>query len=105
MHPFISLLLSINLYAVDRENCEELFKSAIYNFYLENSCKFNSHLSSSIRKEFGDRNCATLFSDSDLKELNNNVLGSSYQLMNKMGKKEFCKKSKSQYDILGNKYK
>ena len=100
-----SLLLSINLYATDKENCTELFKSAIYNFYLENSCKFDKHVSSSIRKEFGDKNCATLFSDSDLKDLNNEVLGSSYQVMNKMGKDKFCKKSKAHYDELGNVYK
>ena len=101
----IGVLLSISLYGTDKTKCEQLFKSAIFNFYLENSCKFDKHVSSSIRKEFGDKGCTTLFSDADMKSLNNEVLGSSYKLQNKVGKENFCKENKPKYDKLGNIYK
>ena len=93
----VGLLVSINLYATDKAECEELFRGAIYNFYLENSCKFNEHLSSVLRKEFGDKNCPKLFSDSDMKRLNSEVLGSSYQKMKKIGKAKFCENEKLEY--------
>ena len=96
----LSILLSINLYATDKLKCEELFKSAIYNFYLENSCKFDGHVAASIRKEFGDQNCTELFSDEDMKKLNNEVLGQSYQKMKKVGREEFCKNNKAKYNKL-----
>lgn len=96
----MSLLIGINLYGADKVKCEELFRSAIYNFYLENSCKFDKHISSAIRKEFGNQNCTKLFIDEDLKQLNSEVLGDSYQKMNKIGRDNFCKNSKIKYDEL-----
>ncbi len=96
----ISILISANLYALDRVECEELFKSAIANFYLENSCKFDKHLSSTIRKEFENQNCSEMFSDDDMKQLNSEVLGSSYKEMNDIGREDFCKNSKVIYDNL-----
>ena len=66
----ISLLIGINLYATYKAKCEELFRSAISNFYLENSCKFDKHLSSAIRKKFGNQNCTEMFSDDDMKKYN-----------------------------------
>ncbi len=101
----ISILFNTNIYASDKEKCEQLFKSAIHNFYLENTCKFNQHVSSSLRKEFGNQNCTSLFSDADMKNLNNEVLGNSYQSMNKVGKDKFCEDNKAQYDELGSLYK
>ena len=85
------LLISINLNAADKVKCEELFRDAIYNFYLENSCKTDKHLSSVLRKEFGDKGCTKLFSDEDMKKLNSEVLGDSYKKMKSVGRDEFCK--------------
>ncbi len=96
----IYLLISINLNAADKTECEELFKSAIYNFYLENSCKYDKHLSSAIRKKFGDKGCTELFSESDMKNLNSEVLGDSYKKMKSVGKDNFCKNTKATYDSL-----
>jgi len=96
----IFILFSINLYAVDKAKCEELFRSAIFNFYLENSCKFDKHISSAIRKEFGNQNCTELFNDDDMKKLNSEVLGDSYQKMKKVGRDDFCKSNKAKYDEL-----
>ena len=94
----IYILLSINVYAADKIKCEKLFKSAIYNFYLENSCKFNKHLSSTMRKKFKDQGCEELFSDADMKSLNSEVLGSSYQAMKKVGKEAFCEENRDGYE-------
>lgn len=94
------LLVGINLYGADKTKCEKLFRSAIHNFYLENSCKFDKHISSAIRKEFGNQNCTKLFSDDDMKKLNSEVLGDSYRKMNKVGKDDFCKNNKLKYDEL-----
>jgi len=96
----VGLLTSINLYGVDRAECETLFKSAIENFYLENSCKFDKHVSASLRKEFGNKNCPELFSDVDMKSLNSEVLGQSYQNMKKIGRDEFCRVYRAKYDEL-----
>jgi len=96
----ISILFSINLYGADKAKCEELFRSAIFNFYLENSCKFDKHISSAIRKEFGNQNCTEMFSDDDMKKLNSEVLGDSYQKMKKVGRDNFCKSNKAKYDEL-----
>lgn len=85
-----SMLIGINLYATEKAECEELFRSAIHNFYLENSCKLKTHLSSDFRKKFEDKNCPKLFNDADLKSLNSEVLGSSYQEMNRIGRDKFC---------------
>jgi len=94
------LLLGINLNATERVKCEELFKGAIYNFYLENSCKFNKHVSSALRKEFEKQNCTKMFSDENMKKLNSKVLGESYTAMNEMGRDDFCKSNKTAYDAL-----
>ena len=94
------LLFGINLYGADRAECEELFKSAISNFYLENTCKFDKHISSAIRKEFEDQNCTKMFSDDDMKKLNNEVLGDSYKKMVKIGRDEFCKSYQVKYNKL-----
>ena len=96
----IFILFSINLYGADKAKCEELFRSAIFNFYLENSCKFDKHISSAIRKEFGNQNCPEMFSDDDMKKLNSEVLGDSYQKMKKVGRDTFCKSNKVKYDEL-----
>ena len=96
----IYLLVGINLYGADKVQCEELFRSAIYNFYLENSCKFNKHISSAIRKEFENQNCTKLFTDDEMKRLNSEVLGASYKSMNKIGRDDFCKNSKAKHDGL-----
>ena len=96
----IFILFSINLYGADKAKCEELFRSAIFNFYLENSCKFDKHISSAIRKEFGNQNCTEMFSDADMKKLNSEVLGDSYQKMKKVGRDDFCKSNKVKYDEL-----
>ena len=101
----VSMLVSINLYGADKAECEELFRSAIYNFYLENSCKFDKHVSSAIRKEFGNKNCPELFSDDDMKSLNSEVLSDSYKKMKNVGRDEFCKNNKTKYDELGKIYK
>ena len=93
-------LVSINLHAVDKTKCEELFKSAIYNFYLENSCKYDKHLSGMLTKRFENQNCKKLFTDDDMKALNSEVLGSSYQKMNKVGRDEFCKSNQAKYNEL-----
>lgn len=100
----ILLLLGINLYATDKVKCEELFKSAIYNFYLENSCKYDKHLSSAIRKAFGDQNCTKRFSEDEMKRLNSEVLGDSYKGMKSVGRDEFCKSSRAHYDELEKTY-
>ncbi len=92
------LLFGINLYGADKAKCEELFRSAISNFYLENSCKFDKHLSSAIRKKFENQNCTKLFSDADMKQLNSEVLGESYQRMKKVGRDNFCKSTKAKYN-------
>jgi len=94
------LLFSINLYGADRAKCEELFRDAIFNFYLENSCKFDKHISSALRKEFGNQDCPKMFSDSDMKKLNSEVLGDSYMKMKKIGKDNFCASNKAKYDAL-----
>ena len=94
------ILLGINLHAADKAKCEELFRGAIFNFYLENSCKFDKHISSSIRKEFGNQGCTEMFSDEDMKNLNSEVLGKSYQKMKKVGRDDFCKNNKMKYDEL-----
>jgi len=96
----VALLTSINLHGVDRVECETLFKSAIENFYLENSCKFDKHIAASLRKEFGNKNCPKLFNDADMKSLNSEVLGKSYQNMKKIGRDEFCKVNRARYDAL-----
>ena len=96
----MGILSTINLYGADKTKCEVLFKSAIHNFYLENTCKFNKHVSSSLRKKFEKQHCTSLFSDSDMKSLNNEVLGNSYQSMNKVGKDKFCKDNKTKYNEL-----
>ena len=98
------LLLGINIYATDKTKCEELFRSAIFNFYLENSCKFDKHISSAIRKEFSNQNCTEMFSDDDMKKLNSEVLGDSYKRMNKIGRDDFCKSNKIKYDELQTAY-
>ena len=100
----IFLLLSTNLFGVDKIKCEELFRSAIFNFYLENSCKFDKHLSSSIRKKFGRQNCTEIYTDDDMKKLNSEVLGQSYKRMKKVGKEYFCKSNKIKYEELAKKY-
>ena len=100
----ISILFSINLYATDKTKCEKLFRHAIYNFYLENSCKFDGHLAASMRKEFGNQNCTELFNDDAMKKLNSEVLGESYQKMNKVGRDDFCKNNKFKYDELAKSY-
>ncbi|MEN8303807.1 MAG: hypothetical protein ABFQ64_07040 [Campylobacterota bacterium] len=100
IHLVSSILLSINLHGADKAKCEELFRSAIFNFYLENSCKFNKHISSAIRKEFGNQNCTEMFSDNDMKKLNSDVLGESYQKMKKVGRDDFCRSNKNNYDKL-----
>ena len=94
----VALLTSINLYGVDRAECETLFKSAIENFYLENSCKFDKHVAASLRREFGEKNCTELFSDANMKSLNSEVLGRSYQNMKKIGRDEFCRVNRAKYD-------
>lgn len=94
----MSILFAMNLYAVDRVKCEELFRGAIYNFYLENSCKFDKHLSSAMRKKFGNQNCTELFTEDDMKKLNSEVLGNSYKKMKKVGKDNFCKSNKATYE-------
>lgn len=96
--------MSISLYAADKTKCEDLFKNAIYNFYLENSCKFDKHISSKIRKEFGNQDSTKLFTVQDMKDLNNQVLGDSYKKMNEVGRDTFCKNNKSKYDELEKKY-
>ena len=101
----ISLLLGMNLYAADKAKCEELFRSAIFNFYLENSCKFDKHISSAVRKEFANQGCTEMFSDEDIKKLNSEVLGESYQKMKKVGRDNFCKNHKVKYDELQATYK
>ena len=98
------LLVGINLYGADKAKCEELFKGAISNFYLENSCKFDKHLSAAIRKEFENQNCTKMFSDNDMKKLNSEVLGDSYQRMKKVGRDDFCKRNRVKYDELSTIY-
>ncbi len=93
----ISILIGINLYAADKVICEELFKGAISSFYLENSCKYNEYLSSTMRNDFGYKGCKKLFSTEDMKDLNNEILGDSYQKMKKVGKNNFCKSNKAKY--------
>lgn len=99
-----SLLISINLFGADKLTCESIFKDAIHNFYLENSCSFDKHLSSNIRKKFKQEDCEKLFSEDEMKQLNSEVLGSSYQKMNKIGKDTFCKNNKNIYDEQSKKY-
>lgn len=93
-------LISINLYATEKLTCEELFRSATYNFYLENSCKYNKHVSVSISKIFEQQNCTKVFTQGDIKRVTNEVLGSSYKKMNKIGRDIFCKNNKIRYDEL-----
>ena len=97
----IVFFLSVNTYALDKLECEELFKKAISSFYLENSCKFDKHLSSAIRKKFEAQNCTKMFSDEDMKRLNSEVLGASYQKMKKVGRDNFCQTNKVLYEELG----
>ena len=100
----IFVLITTNIYASQKTKCEELFKSAIANFYIENSCKFDKHVSSSIRKEFEAENCTKLFNDADMKNLNGKVLGDSYKKMKAIGRDEFCEKNKMHYDELSKRY-
>lgn len=102
MFLVIFFLVNINLYGADKAKCEKLFRSAIHNFYLENSCKYDKHISTAIRKVFEEQDCTRLFTDDDMKRLNNAVLGDSYQKMSKIGRDEFCKINKDKYDELGN---
>jgi len=99
------LLIGINLYGASNLKCENLFKSAIHNFYLENSCKFDKHISSSIRKQFEALGCTKLFNDDDMKKLNSEVLSNSYKKMNEVGRDNFCKNSEVRYNELAKKYK
>ncbi len=99
------LLVGINLYGADKAECEELFSTAIHNFYLENSCKYDKHISTAIRKVFEEQGCTKLFTDDDMKRLNSEVLGDSYQKMNKVGRDEFCESNKVKYDELGERYR
>ena len=94
------LLIGINLYGADKAKCEELFRSATYNFYLENSCKYDKHLSRTISKLFESQNCTEVFTEDDIKRVTNKVLGDSYQSMNKIGRDNFCKDNKVKYDEL-----
>ena len=96
----IWVLLGLNLYGADKAKCETLFRSAVYNFYIENSCKDDRHLSATIRKKFEDQNCAKIFTDDNIKKINNEVLGSSYKEMNRIGRDNFCKENKIKYDEL-----
>ena len=96
----IWVLLGVNLYGANKAECEVLFKSAVYNFYIENSCKYNRHLSTTIRRKFENLNCAKIFTEDDIKKINNEVLGSSYKKMNKVGRDNFCKENKIKYDEL-----
>ncbi len=98
-------VLSINLYAVDKNECKKLFSSATYNFYLENSCGFDGHNSVSVRKVFGNKNCPSIFDDADMKRVTNKVLGDTYQKMNKIGRDKFCADNKVKYDELEKEYK
>jgi len=97
---FICLVFAGSLYAMEKAQCEELFRAAIHNFYLENSCKFDKHISSTIRKEFENHNCTKFFTDEDMKNLNSEVLGDSYQKMNKVGRDDFCINNKALYDAM-----
>jgi len=100
----IFLLISTSVFASQKDKCEDLFKLAIENFYLENSCKFDKHVSSSIRKEFEANNCTKLFNDSDMKSLNSEVLGDSYRKMKAVGRDKFCEKNKVKYNDLSKRY-
>ena len=92
------ILLSINVYGADKTKCTELFSRAISNFYLENSCKFDNHLSSIIRQKFKNQGCEEIFSDADMKKLNSEILGSSYHAMKKIGRDGFCREHKDSYE-------
>ena len=94
------LLIGINLHGADKAECEKLFRSAIANFYLENTCKYDKHISSKIRKMFENQNCTKLFTEDDMKSLNSEVLGDSYKRMNTIGRDDFCKSNKTSYDEL-----
>ncbi len=100
----IYLIVAMNLYGSNKLECENLFRSAISNFYLENSCKYDKHLSSAIRKEFENKNCTKLFSDDDMKRFNSEVLGNSYKNMKKIGRDNFCSTNKVTYDELSKIY-
>ena len=94
----ILFILNVNLYATDKVKCEDLFSSATYSFYLENTCKFDGHNSVSYRKEFGDKGCPGIFDDSDIKRVTNKILGETYQKMNKIGRDKFCYDNKIIYN-------
>ena len=94
------LLVGINLYGSDKAECEKLFRSALHNFYLENSCKYDKHISTAIRKVFENQNCTKMFTEDDMKRLNSEVLADSYNRMNKIGRDDFCKNNKVKYDEL-----
>ena len=99
------LFVGMNLYGASNLKCENLFKSAIHNFYLENSCKFDKHVSANIRKKFETDGCTKLFTDDDMKKLNSEILGNSYKKMNEVGRDNFCKNSEVKYNELAKKYK
>jgi len=94
------ILVGINLYGVDKAECEKLFRSAIANFYLENTCKYDKHISAAVRQVFENKNCTKIFNDDAMKRLNSEVLGESYKRMNKIGRDDSCKSHKVKYDEL-----
>ncbi len=100
----MGLLIALNLYGADKAECEKLFRNAISNFYLENTCKYDKHISSKIRKVFENQNCEKLFTSDDMKSLNSEVLGNSYKIMNAIGRDAFCQSNKSKYKELENIY-
>ncbi len=94
----IFLFFSSSSFAIDKAECESLFSSATYNFYLENSCGFEGHKSVKVRKIFGDKSCPSMFDAAAMKRVTNKVLGDTYQKMNKIGRDEFCADNKAKYD-------
>ena len=91
-------VFSISLFGADKAECEKLFSSATYNFYLENSCGFDGYNSVAVRKVFGDKGCPSIFDDADMKRVTNKVLGDTYQKMNKIGRDKFCADNKVKYN-------
>lgn len=100
----VCLLFGTNIYATDKAECEELFSSAIYAFYLENSCSLQKTLSVAITKVFEYKDCKKIFNDNDTKRVNNKVLGENYTKMNEVGRDEFCKTHKVSYEELKSVY-
>ena len=93
----MGLILSINIHATDKAECEKLFTSATYNFYLENACKYEKNVSVPITKVFEGKNCLEVFTQEDMKRVTNDVLGKSYNTMNKEGRESFCQSNKAKY--------